>query len=144
MAEPADAQHPATLAPPSTEAGFPYPENDLLAVVDDRETGERALAALRQAGIPADDAELLSGGRFLDRVNSLRERHRLLQAIGLSDERDIIQGYVEEAEKGHCLVVVHAADPDVVQRVRHVLQDNGAHDLHHWERHTITDLSDPA
>jgi hypothetical protein len=135
-------QDPATAPPPPTEFGHLYPENDVLALVDDRVTGERALAALREAGVPAGDMDLIPGGWFVDKMRTLRERHGLLQLLTFSDERDLIQGYVEEAESGHHLVAVHAADPSVVQRVRLVLVAHGARHLLHWERFTVTELSD--
>jgi hypothetical protein len=149
MAEPSHPQHrpqvgqdPATAAQPPTELGYLYPENDILAVVDDQATGERALAALRQNGVSLDDMDLLAGDWFVERMTELRDRHRLKQLVGFSDERDILQGYVDEAEKGHCLVMVHAAEPRLIESVRQVLVSIGAHDLHHWERFTITSLSE--
>jgi hypothetical protein len=149
MAPPSHADHRppvgqdlATAPPPPTEVGFLYPENDVLAVVDDRATGERALAALQQAGIPAGDMDLLPGGWFVERMRALRRRHRLLQLLAFSDERDLIRGYVDEAANGHSLVTVHAAEPSVLERVRQVLVAHGARHLLHWERFTVTDLPD--
>ncbi|MDB5067948.1 MAG: hypothetical protein JWM18_4382 [Chloroflexi bacterium] len=149
MARPSHADHrppvgqdPATAPPPPTEFGYLYPENDILALVDDRATGERALSALREAGVPAGDMDLIPGGWFVDKMRTLRQRHGLLQLLTFSDERDLIQGYVEGAESGHHLVAVHAADPSVVQRVRLVLVANGARHLLHWERFTVTELPD--
>jgi hypothetical protein len=150
MAEPSHAQHrardgqdPATAAPPPTEFGYLYPENDILAVVDDQATGERALTALQQKGVSSSDMDLLAGDWFVERMDKLRDSHRLMRLAGsFSDERDIIQEYVQEAEQGHCLVVVHAAEPSLIESVRQILVSIGAHDLHHWERFTITRLSE--
>jgi hypothetical protein len=151
MASPSHADHrppvgqdPATAPSPPIELGYLYPENDVLAVVDDRATGERALAALRQTGVPAGDMDLLPGGWFVERMRTLRRRHRLLQLLALSDEGDLIRGYVEEAESGHHLIAVHAAESGVVERVRGVLAAHGARHLLHWERFTVTDLSEAA
>lgn len=151
MARPSHADHrppvgqdPAAAPPPPIELGYLYPENDVLAVVDDRAAGERALAALRRAGVPAGDMDLLPGGWFVERMRTLRRRHRLLQLLALSDEGDLIRGYVEEAESGHHLIAVHAAEPGVVERVRGVLAAHGARHLLHWERLTVTDLSEEA
>jgi hypothetical protein len=147
MAEPSHPQHrppvgqdPATAPPPPTELGYLYPQNDILAVVDDRATGERALTALRQSGVPPTDMDLLAGDWFLESMNKLHGRHRLRRLVGFSDERDIIQGYVNAAEQGHCLVVVHAPERSLIESVRQVLVSYGAHDLHHWKRFTITTL----
>jgi hypothetical protein len=149
MARPSHAEHrppvgqvPATAPSPPTELGYLYPENDVLAVVDDRATGERALAALRQAGVPAADMDLLAGGWFVERMRTLRQRHGLLQLLALSDERDLLQGYVEEASSGHHLIAVHAAEPGVVERIRRLLAAHGARHMLHWERFTVTELPD--
>jgi hypothetical protein len=149
MARPSHADHrppvgqdPETAPSPPIEFGYLYPENDILAVVDDRTTGERALEALRQNGVPAGDMDLLPGGWFIERMRGLRERHGFLHLLALSDERDLIRGYVEEAESGHHLIAVHAAEPSVVERVRRVLVAHGARHLLHWERLTVTDLSE--
>jgi hypothetical protein len=135
-------EDPATAPSPPTEMGYLYPENDVLAVVDDRATGERALAALREAGVQAGDMDLLEGGWFAEGMRRLRNRHRILQLLMLSDERDLIQGYLEDAENGHHLITVHAAEPSVLERVRQVLVAHGARHLLHWERFTVTELSD--
>src|SRR4030088_602680 len=132
---------PATATPP-TQLGYLYPDNDILAVVDDRATGERALAALRQRGVSAGDMDVIPGDWFIERMNELRDRQRLRRLVGFSDERDIIQGYVDEAEKGHCLVMVHAAEASLIESARQVLVSIGARDLHHWERFTIARLSE--
>jgi hypothetical protein len=149
MARPSHADHrppvgqdPATAPSPPIELGYLYPENDVLAVVDDRATGERALAALRQIGVPAGDIDLLAGGWFVERMRRLRQGHGLLQLLSLSDERDLIRGYVEEAENGHHLIAVHAAGPGVAERVRGVLAAHGARHMLHWERFTVTELSE--
>jgi hypothetical protein len=149
MAHPSHAGHrppvgqdPDTAPSPPTEFGYLYPESDILAVVDDRATGERVLAALRQDGIPAGDMDLLAGGWFVARMRGLRKHHRLLRLLALSDESDLIRGYVGEAESGHHLIAVHAAEPSVVERVRRVLMAHGARHLLHWERLTVTELSE--
>jgi hypothetical protein len=133
---------PHTAPSPPTEFGHLYPKNDILAVVDDRATGERALAALRQEGVPAGDMDLLAGGWFVERMRGLRERHRLVRLLALSDESDLIRGYVDEAESGHHLIAVHVAEPSVAERVRRVLVAHGARHLLHWERLTVTELSE--
>jgi hypothetical protein len=86
--------------------------------------------------------DLVPGGWFVEQMRALRERHGLLQLLALSDERDRIRGYVEEAESGHHLIAVHAAEPSAVERVRQVLIAHGARHLLHWERFTVTDLSE--
>lgn len=135
-------QDPATTPLPPTEAGEFYPENDVVAVVADRTAGERALAALRQAGVPTGDMDLVEGDWFVEQMRRLRERRRLQRLLALSDERDLIRAVIEDAGGGHHLIVVHAADPMVVERVRRVLVAHRARHLLHWERFTVTELSD--
>jgi hypothetical protein len=37
--------------------GNPSPRDDIVAVIDDRESAERAVRALRNAGLPEDDVD---------------------------------------------------------------------------------------
>ena len=65
-----------------------------------------------------------------------------MRLLALSDERDLIRAVMEDAGGGHHLIVVHAADPMVVERVRRVLVTHRARHLLRWERFTLTELSD--
>ena len=59
---------------------------------------------------------------------------------GLSDDVAYTREYTLEAERGHSLVIVHAPQHNVVERVRDVLHAYGAHAMRHYELLTVTDL----
>jgi hypothetical protein len=136
----------STLGPPppgTTLAGAFYPMNDVLGVIHDRATAERAVQALREAGVPAGDVDLLDGPWFAEAMGSI-ERHggvgARLAALLQTDERRLVERYVAEAEQGHCIVAVHAPQPQGVERARRVLAAHGAREMRHYGRSVITDL----
>jgi hypothetical protein len=139
-------QDPSKLgAPPPgvTSMGQYYPLNDLLAVIHERATAERAVQALKDAGVSDGDVDLLDGAWFAEAVRSSGRRHGVasrLAALLPTDESLLVQTYVEEAEQGHHIVVVHADQPEEVERARRVLAAHGAHEMRHYGRYVITDL----
>jgi hypothetical protein len=142
---PADKE-PATLgAPPpgTTSFGNFYPLNDILAVVDDPTEGERAVQSLKSAGVADDEVDLLDGSWFAEALRGI-DRHggiaaRLAKALPI-DERLLMRRYLELAEKGHYVIVVHAEEPEQIERAKGVLYDQGAHEVRHFGRAYVTDL----
>jgi hypothetical protein len=150
---PAHARHSARGAlnsnranTPPTSLGIPYPRDDVIAVIDDQESAEQAVRALADAGLPESDVDLLDGPSVVEANHSFQQhRGRLRQlavwlSSALSDDAAYARGYVLEAERGHYLVIAHAAQPEVVERVSQVLRAHGAHSMRHYESLTITDL----
>jgi hypothetical protein len=143
---PRNALGPIRTRLPPTLLGNIYPLDDVVAVIDDKESAEQALRALRDAGLPDDDMDLLDGPMVVEADQSLRQRGGRLRKFEawlsavFSDEADYARTYVLEAQRGHYLVVAHAAEPEVVQRVSQVLRANGAHGMRHYELLTVTDL----
>jgi len=131
---------------PPTSLGNIYPLDDVVAVIDDKESAEQAVRALSDAGLQDDDVDLLDGAAVVEADQSLRQRGSRLQKFEawlsamFSDDADYARTYVLEAQRGHYLVVVHAAEPEIVQRVSQVLRANGAHSMRHYELLTVTDL----
>ena len=139
-------QDASKLGPPppgTTVFGTFYPMHDLLAVIDDRATAERAVQALQEAGVPDGDIDLLDGPWFAEAMHSI-ERHggvgARLAALLQTDERRLVERYVADAEQGHCIVVVHAPQPEDVERARRVLAAHDAYGMRHYGRWVITDL----
>lgn len=142
---PAD-QDPSTLGPPpagTTSFGNFYPLNDILAVIHDRAMAESAVQALKQAGVPDGDVDLLDGAWFAEAMRGI-DRHggvaARLAAWFPMTERVLVQRYVEEAEQGHYIVVVHAEQADDIESARRELQAHGAHEIRHYGRAVMTDL----
>jgi hypothetical protein len=140
------AQNPDLASNPPTSLGNPYPRGDVVAVIDDRQSAERALRALREAGLPEDDLDLVDGPTLVQADRSFRRRRGRLQRLEawlstlFSDDASYARTYVLEAERGHYLVFAHAPQPAVVELVSQVLRAHGAHDMRHYELMTVTDL----
>ncbi len=131
---------------PPTSLGNPYPLDDVVAVIDDRESAERAVRSLRDAGLPEDDVDLVDGPFAIEAFRSFRQHRGRLQRLEawlssvFSDDATYAPIYQREAERGHYLVIAHAPRPEVVERVRQVLSAHGAHSMRHFELLTVTDL----
>jgi hypothetical protein len=120
-----------------------YPLDDIVAVIDDRPTAERALQALRDAGVSGGDMDLVDGAWFAQAARSAVEHRgtvrRLIHKVP-TDESILTKRYLDEAERAHVIVVVHAASSDDVERARAVLTSYGAREMHHYAKRMITDL----
>lgn len=120
-----------------------YPVGDILAVIDDRAMAERAVQALKDAGVPAADVDLVDGAWFAQVMRATKERWNLIErvvALLAAEEGEVVRDYVRQADQGHTLVVVHAEQPETWDRVAGVLRAHGAHHIRHYGRLTITDL----
>jgi len=135
-------QDPAQVSPP-TSFGQLYPTDDVLAVMDDRAAAERAAGALREAGIPEDDYDVLDGAWVTEVMRTMEQGRGLLGRIAAAvaaDDASYLQEFAKEAQQGRAILVVHAAEPDVRERVREVLAAHGARRMRHYGRWVITDL----
>ena len=91
MTEHSHAEHrppvdkdPSELGPPppgTTAMGQFYPLHDILAVIDDRATAERAVQALKDAGVADDDVDLVDGPWFAEAVRGLGRRRGVLARL---------------------------------------------------------------
>jgi hypothetical protein len=132
-----------TRSSPQTSFGWIYPEGDIVAVVEDRATGERAMLDLKQAGVPEGDMDLVDPAWFLAGEHAVEERRGFWQRLGAvvaQEEGDLIKEYVEEAREGHPFVVVHADDDDRAHLIRDVLRAHGARRIEYYRRYVIEDL----
>ena len=153
MTESSHAQHrppvhedPSQLGPTppgTTSFGTLYLLNDILAVVDDHAEAERTVQALKDAGVPDGDVDALDGAWFAEAVRGIERRGGLaarLAKILPTDERLMLRRYMAEAEHGHSVVVVHAENPQDVERARRILAAHGGHEMRHYGRIVVTDL----
>src|ERR1700737_4613778 len=108
------------MHPPPTLFGNIYPRDDVVAVIDDRESAEQAVRALSDAGLPESDVDLLDGPSVVEASRSFQQLRGRLQrfeawlSAAFSDDAAYARAYVLEAERGHYLVIAHAARPEVV------------------------------
>lgn len=123
-----------------------YPENDVLAVVDDPAEADAAIADLRRTGVHAEDVQVLRGNEVVERVDASGAHCGLLKHLAwylstvLSEERRFAREYEAEGRAGHTLVAVHVHAVKDVEQVRETLERHGAHDLRffgHWAMTTL-------
>jgi hypothetical protein len=120
-----------------------YPLDDIVAVIDDRSTAERAVQALKDAGVSDADVDLVDGAWFGQAARSAVQHRGVVRRLAhlLPTDESLLAGrYVEEAEQKHVIIVVHAPSQDDVDRAQGVLAAHGAREMHHYERHMIRDL----
>ena len=139
-------QDPTKLGPPPpgmTSFGQLYPTGDILAVIDDRATAERAVQALKEAGVPESDVDLVDGAWFAQAIRSdIAHRNPIQRAVAAlaAEEGEIARTYLEEADQGHLIVVVHPERREVCEWIVRALAAHGAHGMRHYGRWKITDL----
>jgi hypothetical protein len=120
-----------------------YPLDDIVAVIDDRSAAERAVQALKDAGVSESDVDLVDGAWFAQAARSAVEQRGMFRRLAHllpTDESQMAGQYVEEAEQHHDIIVVHAPHPDDIERARGVLVAHGAREMHHYGRRVIRDL----
>jgi hypothetical protein len=123
--------------------GHLYPVGDILGVIDDRAEAELAVQALKEAGVPNGDVDLVDGAWFTQvmRANkaSWNPIQRVVALLG-AEEGEIVRDYIDQAEQGRTLLVVHADQTEAWERIAPVLQAHGAHHLRHYGRREIVEL----
>jgi hypothetical protein len=130
-----------TLPPPSP--GFPFTEDYLVAVFDERALAERARDALCATGF-ADDEVALLPPELLDTDLSQRDARRdaiqraAASVRGTQDEESVDAEVVAgEAATRLWIMRVHAAEPRQRDQAEALLKRHGAHDMifyGHWTR----------
>jgi hypothetical protein len=130
-------------AMPPTKFGQFYPEHDVVGVVNDRAAGEQALQALQRVGVPDGDMDLIEPSWFLDAERRAAARRNVVQrlaALVASEEGSYAAEYIEEAEQGRFILVVHAQDRAHAEAIGAELKQHGAHRMRYYDRGTIEDL----
>jgi hypothetical protein len=119
------------------------PQGCLVSVIDDQAEAREAARALRDAGFGAEDVRLASS-REITEIGAGRSRcgllARLLTGLGsLGDEGIVGAAYLDEARRGHHLLIVHAPRPGRRRRAHAIATDHGAHRILYYGHWVITD-----
>ena len=123
--------------------GHLYPVGDILAVVDDRAEAERAVQALKEGGVAEGDVDLVDGAWFAQVMRANKANWNPLQrviALLGAEEGQVVREYLEQADQGRSIVVVHAEQPELWECIARVLREHGAHHLRHYGRLQMTGL----
>ena len=120
-----------------------YPLDDILAVVEDRSRGEQAAQALIDAGVPKGDVDLVDGAWFSEALRAAGRQHGIARRLAQflpTDESLLVRLYMDEADQGHNIIIVHAPRREDIERAQAALASHGAREMRHYGRHVITDL----
>jgi hypothetical protein len=123
-----------------------YPEDYIVAVIDDFEEAEAAASALHQAGFGNGEVRLFEGPQAAEKLDETEKRRNLLERAAVSvrgvtsDESIISEDYEEEARNGHHILVVHAETDEQVGRAYQIVRAHHGHAIEHFGRWVITDL----
>jgi hypothetical protein len=123
--------------------GHLYPVGDILAVVDDRAAAERAVRALKDAGVRDGDVDLVDGAWFAQVMRANKESWNPIQrvvAVLAAEEGEVVRNYIQQADQGRAILVVHAEQPEMWECIAGVLRTNGAHHVRHYGRLEMTVL----
>jgi hypothetical protein len=91
----------------------------------------------------SDDMDIVDGPSFVKAIRAIERGRGLLARIGAFiavEEGMTISQYLSEAEAGKLVLIVHAVQTEVVERVRQTLADYGVRLMRHYERFAIRDL----
>src|ERR687884_1295340 len=129
-------QHPVQAADDMPKLmGHLYPVGDIVGVIDDHADADRLVQALKAAGVPERDIDLVDGAWFAQVMRANKESWNPMQralAMLAADEGDVVRAYIRHAEQGHNIVVVHAEQPERWASIASQLRAHGAHDLRHY------------
>lgn len=109
-----------------------YPENDVLAVIDDRDDATRAVIGFTNAGWHAEDILVLSGEAVEERLDATGAHchligHLLRTLWSVSTTEGLLfRDYQEEARQGHSIIAVHTHEGKNLEEAREVLSQHGA------------------
>jgi hypothetical protein len=125
----------------------PYPQDDIVAVIDDYTVAAEAAAALRAGGVPADEVDVLDGGSFWAMARTASRRAGLLQRLSalvsrlFSDDAAYEDAYLDEASQGHAILMVRAERAETAECVCEVLGRYNAHDVRHYRRGWVEEIA---
>ncbi len=107
------------------------PANRIVAVIEQQEDTDAAVAALAQGGLSGDDVVVFKGQRAAEKIDVSGEEHgvagkvlRTLQNMG--DEKDYFYQKVAELEQGHNVISVAAGDEAQRERIISTLKQHKA------------------
>lgn len=121
-----------------------YPTDNLFTIIDNPADAEQALQALQAAGFAAD-TQVFHGEDGAHRIDASGAQHgrlaqlrRRRQSVSLDGQHAAL--YEQAVRQGHCVIAVHADEPERRETVRQILRANGGHFINFYGRFTITQL----
>jgi len=139
-------QHPEmdVVDDPDRQFGQFYPEEDVLAVIQDEGRGASVRRALEQVGIPSEEIRIVPGAEFAPAMTGMREDRGLVEKVISFHTRELdelMDRYVDHAEQGRAIVVVRAEDDERTDLIGRVLAEQGAEMVHHYGKYSVRRLN---
>lgn len=120
------------------------PRGCLVSVIDDPMEAARASLAMRRAGFDAEDVRLAPSRELLERADAPAGHNPIARVLrrlfSLGDEGILGVDYLDEARRGHHLLIVHALHEELRARAHAVMAQHRAHAIRYYGRWVITDL----
>jgi hypothetical protein len=120
------------------QPGLDYPERSVLAVLDDAAAVERAVAALRAAGIPDTDVVRLAGPTDAERFDatgrSFATRLRRIVQFGLMDQMPALAWYEAAVREGRTVLAVRTITRPATLSVVAAFEAAGGHYVNRFGR----------
>ena len=111
------------------------PEDDLMAVIDDRDDAARAVGSFSDAGWAPGDILVMSGHAVEERLDATGEQchfisHVLQSLPSTETQEDKLFGeFEEQAREGHSIIAIHTHEGRGVEEAREILVQHNAHDI---------------
>jgi hypothetical protein len=135
-------------SPDDRDSFLAYPVNRVAGTIADSDDAEAALRALLDAGVGADDIEVLHGETGLRRLDPEGTEHGLLARFqravihiaGANEEALTLEHHVDDVRAGRFVILVRADRPDTRDRIAAMLKAHGASFVGFFGRWTLHSL----
>ncbi len=125
------------------------PTNYVIGVIDQLQEAEQAVQTLQKAGYAAQDMLLISSQDFIEAIQQRRQQtsafKRAIHAFSVSsDEGFPADLYMQQAQRGACVLAVYASTREQAQLIAQELQVYPVHHLKYFSQWAITDFPSSA
>jgi hypothetical protein len=117
-----------------------YPDRQVLAVLDDEDAVQRAVAAVTAVGVPNGDVETFSGEADAERFDATGASHGLLARLrrvvqfSLMDQLPALAWYEAALRENRHVIAVRTVDRRATLGVVNALMGAGAHFINRFGR----------
>jgi hypothetical protein len=111
----------------------PFPKKYVHSVFNDPQDAVEAVFTLLAAGYDANTIHILSSQQYMEAVERGQTRFASLTSMDLDD-------YLEEASRGHAMLVMRPASYGQLMQIRNLLAPHHAHLMKYIDTWTTSDL----
>jgi hypothetical protein len=125
------------------------PTKYVIGVIDQRQEAEQAVQTLQNGGCAAQDILLISSEDFIEAIQQRRQQtsafKRTIHAFSVSsDEGFPADLYLQQTQRGACVLAVYASTGEQAQQIAQVLHAYPVHHLKYFSQWSITDFPSSA